>query len=171
MLSLHEVLIFTTGGTIEKIYNEFDGSLENKETTIRNKISSRLRLPATEIHVTPLMSKDSLHMTDEDRDLILNHVKEHAFADKSIIVLHGTDTMAVTAERCWKSILNPKVPIIFTGAMRPMGFEDSDALQNITEALILSKVLKPGFYICFHNQIFEVPGVQKNRIKGTFERV
>lgn len=167
----HEILIFTTGGTIEKTYNEFDGSLENRGTSIRNRISNKLRLPTTQIHVFPLMSKDSLYMTDEDRNFILSKIKEHAYGQTPIVILHGTDTMTLTAEFCWKNIPDPTVPVIFTGAMIPMGFEDSDATQNVTEALLATRILSPGFYITFHNQIFTVPGVQKNKTKGTFERI
>lgn len=168
-MSLHEILLFTTGGTIEKTYNEFDGSLENRGTSIKNRISAKLRLPTTQIHVFPLMSKDSLYMTDEDRNFILAKIKEHAYGKTPIVVLHGTDTMTITAEYCWKHIPEPLVPVIFTGAMIPMGFEDSDSTQNVTEALLATRLLSPGFYITFHNQIFKVPHVRKNRDKGTFE--
>ena len=74
------------------------------------------------------------------------------------------------SKTCTKSvddlrIKNLKVPVVFTGAMIPMGFEDSDATQNVTEALLSAKLLSPGFYISFHNQIFSVPHVQKNKDK------
>lgn len=170
-MNQQEILIFTTGGTIEKTYNEFDGSLENRGTSIKNRISTKLRLPTTQIQVYPLMSKDSLYMTDEDRKLILDHIKKQAYGKTPIVILHGTDTMTVTSEYCWKNISQPTVPIIFTGAMIPMGFEDSDATQNVTEALLATRILNPGFYIIFHNQIFEVPKVRKNKSKGTFEKV
>lgn len=167
----HEIMVFATGGTIEKTYNEFDGSLENRGTSIRNRILSKLRLPSTHIEVYPLMSKDSLHMTDQDRELIFQNLEKSASGHKPIVVLHGTDTMTVTAEYCQKRIPTPKVPIVFTGAMIPMGFEDSDATQNVTEALYSTRFLKPGFYISFHNQIFEVPSVRKNKEKSTFEKI
>lgn len=167
----HEILVFATGGTIEKTYNEFDGSLENRGTSIKNRILSKLRLPGTFIEVKPLMSKDSLLMTDQDRQIICQNIKGNAYGHKPIVVLHGTDTMTVTAEYCQKQIQAPKVPIIFTGAMIPMGFDDSDATQNVTEALYCARFLKPGFYISFHNQIFEVPNVRKNKEKGTFEKI
>ena len=165
----HEILVFATGGTIEKTYNEFDGSLENRGTSIKNRIVSKLRLPTTFIEVRPLMSKDSLYMTDDDRKIICQSIRENADGQKPIVVLHGTDTMTVTAEFCQKQIQMPKVPIVFTGARIPMGFEDSDATQNVTEALYATRFLTPGFYISFHNQIFEVPNVQKNKEKSTFE--
>lgn len=164
-----DVIIITTGGTIEKTYNEFDGSLENRGTSIKNRILSKMRLPYTNILVQPLLSKDSLFMTDEDRSLIAASVKEQMQLQCPIVVLHGTDTMSVTAEYCYKELGTPKTAVVFTGAMIPMGFEDSDAAQNVTEALLAAKLMPPGFYISFHNQVFSVPQVRKNKDKGTFE--
>ena len=53
--------------------------------------------------------------------------------------------------------------------MKPLGFEDSDALQNVTEALFAARLVKPGVYISFHNRLFTVPGVRKNKELGTFQ--
>lgn len=170
-VSVADVIIITTGGTIEKTYDEFDGSLENRGTSIKNRILSKLRLPYTNIHVHPLMSKDSLFMDEADREMICQTVAEEAKKIAPIVVLHGTDTMALSAQYCFDRIKNLTVPVVFTGAMIPMGFEDTDAIQNVTEALLSAKLLKPGFYISFHNQIFEVPHVQKNKEKRTFEAV
>jgi len=166
---IQDVIIITTGGTIEKTYNEFDGSLENRGTSIKNRILSKMRLPYTNIVVYPILSKDSLYMTDEDRSLIIATLREQEKKSCPIVVLHGTDTMSLTAETCFNEMGPPQVPIIFTGAMIPMGFDDSDAAQNVTEALLAAKILSPGFYISFHNQIFKVPRARKNKTRGTFE--
>lgn len=166
-----EVIIITTGGTIEKTYDEFEGTLENRGTSMKNRILSKLRLPYTNIHVHPLLSKDSLYMDDNDRALICKTIEEEAKKEAPIVVIHGTDTMAQTAEYCFNRIKNLSVPVVFTGAMIPMGFEDTDATQNVTEALLAAKLLPAGFYISFHNQIFEVPHVQKNKEKRTFEGI
>lgn len=164
-----DVILITTGGTIEKTYNELDGSLENKGTVIKNRILSKMRLPYTNILVHPILSKDSLYMTDEDRNLIAETILERSQEKTPIVVLHGTDTMALSAEVCFQKIKNPQVPVIFTGAMIPLGFDDSDAAQNVTEALLAAKILQPGFYIVFHNQVHVVPHVQKNKETRTFE--
>lgn len=166
-----DVLIITTGGTIEKTYNEFDGSLENRGTSIKNRILSKLRLPYTNLGVYPLLSKDSLFMDDNDRDLIFRTIDEKKNNKTPIVILHGTDTMALTAEYCFERIRNLEIPVIFTGAMIPMGFDDTDATQNVTEALLAARLLSPGFYISFHNQIFKVPFVQKNKENRTFEEI
>lgn len=164
-----DILIITTGGTIEKTYDEFDGSLENRGTSIKNRILSKLRLPYTNIGVHPVLSKDSLYMDDSDRQLICETISADLKKGAPIVVLHGTDTMALSAEYCFERIKNPSVAVVFTGAMVPMGFDDTDATQNVTEALLAAKLLAPGFYISFHNQIFKVPHVQKNKEKRTFE--
>jgi L-asparaginase len=164
-----DIIIITTGGTIEKTYDEFDGSLENRGTSIKNRIMNKLRLPYTNITVYPLLSKDSLHMDDHDRELIYQTINDQLNRNAPIVVLHGTDTMSLSAEYCYKKITDLRVPVVFTGAMVPMGFEDTDATQNVTEALLAAKLLTPGFYISFHNEIFHVPYVRKNKEKRTFE--
>jgi L-asparaginase len=166
---IQDVIIITTGGTIEKTYNEFDGSLENRGTSIKNRILTKMRLPYTNIVVVPILSKDSLYMNDDDRELIAKSVEEQMKKGSPIVILHGTDTMHLSAEYCFQKLAPPTVPVVFTGAMIPMGFDDSDAAQNVTEALHSAKLLKPGFYISFHNQVFIVPSVKKNKEQGTFE--
>ena len=160
--------IITTGGTIEKTYDELDGTLFNRETVIKNRINQRLRLPYTEIIIHSLMNMDSLEMTHENRLEILKKINELAKEGSPIVVLHGTDTMQQTAELIEANFTNIKIPVIFTGAMKPLGFEDSDALQNVTEALMAAQIVKAGVYISFHNRLFAIPGVRKDKKLGTF---
>ena len=63
---MRHISIITTGGTIEKTYDEATGSLENRRS-ILDRMLRRLRLSDTRANVIELMSKDSLLMTDEDR--------------------------------------------------------------------------------------------------------
>jgi L-asparaginase len=164
-----KINIITTGGTIEKTYDEQDGSLLNRGPLIRQKILDKLRLPFTDIDVTPILSKDSLYMDENDRAFLLKSLEEKLAEGHPVLVLHGTDTMALSAEYCFDRLKNLNVPVVFTGAMRPMGFDDSDAQQNVTEALLALRLLAPGFYISFHNCILPVPKVRKNKEKGHFE--
>lgn len=164
-----KINLVTTGGTIEKTYDEQDGTLFNRETVIKNKINDRLRLPYTEVCVHSIMSLDSLDMNDNDRFVINDKITTLLEEENPIVILHGTDTMQQTAELVSKNHAHLLVPIIFTGAMKPLGFEDSDALQNVTEAFMAAQLAKPGVYICFHNKLFSVPGARKNKELGTFE--
>lgn len=112
-------------------------------------------------------------MTDYDRTLLSKTIQGQLTKKRPIVILHGTDTMVKSASFCMDDFKNLnlklEVPLIFTGAMRPMGFDDSDATQNVTEALIAAQILTPGFYISFHNRIFTLPNVRKNKVKRTFE--
>lgn len=163
--------ILTTGGTIEKVYDEFEGSLENRDTIVKNKILQKLRLPYTEIIVKQILSKDSLYMDDNDREFILKSIKTHEKGKNPIVVLHGTDTLEVTARHCFERHPEVSVPVIFTGAMKPMGFDDSDAPQNVIEAIFAARILVPGYYATFHGKLFHVPNIRKNKSRGTFEEI
>lgn len=163
--------ILATGGTIEKIYDEFEGSLQNRDTIVKNKILQRLRLPYTDITVKQIMSKDSLYMDDDDRKFILDSLKAHEKGEHPIVVLHGTDTMDLTTKYCFDHYPSVKVPVVFTGAMKPLGFDDSDAAQNVIEAIFAARILPPGYYVTFHGKLFKVPNFKKNKQKGTFEEI
>src|SRR4051794_32768401 len=125
--------IVTTGGTIEKVYSEQSGQVENVVAKIDRYLQS-LRLPDTRVEVTPLMNKDSLEMTDEDRQLILSAVAVKA-AEGPVVIAHGTDTMVQTGRLLKAGLPQLRYPVILTGAMTPLGFERSDGLQNLTESL------------------------------------
>jgi L-asparaginase len=165
------LFILATGGTIEKIYDEFEGNLQNRDTIVKNKILERLRLPWTEITVKQIMSKDSLFMDDNDREFILQSIIAHERGKNPIVVLHGTDTMDLTSKYCHDKHPDVSVPVVFTGAMKPLGFDDSDAAQNVIEAIFAARILKAGYYVTFHGKLFTVPNFKKNKTKGTFEEI
>mgnify|MGYP006282158495 CR=1 FL=1 len=162
--------IITTGGTIEKSYDEVEGTLSNRGSHLREMLK-RLRLPYVHVHHQDLLWKDSLEMTDFDREMIYLAVKNFLGKNDPILILHGTDTMEVTAQYLYDRLMPVPSPIIFTGAMKPFGFEDSDALQNFTEALFATGLVEPGIYIAMHGALHDMPGVHKNRERGTFEKI
>lgn len=157
--------ILTTGGTIEKVYVEQQGSVANLEAKIERYIG-RLRLPDTEIDTTRLMNKDSLEMTDEDRAVILEAVR--ARLDAPVVITHGTDTMVETGLYLKRALGELRFPIILTGAMTPLGFESSDGLQNLTESFLAARIAAPGIYLVMHNHVFPVDRVKKDRERAQF---
>jgi L-asparaginase len=119
--------------------------------------------------VTHLMNKDSLEMTDADRERVLATVREKLEADPApVIITHGTDTMVETGLLLQRSLRALRFPIVLTGAMTPLGFEGSDGLQNLTESLFAARVLPPGVYVVMHNQVFPVDQVRKDRDLARF---
>lgn len=161
------VRIITTGGTIAKTYNESDGLLHPKGPVIESIIAT-LRLPDLRIVFEHVLSKDSLDLTDADRRLIVESVAGAVHEVDAVVVIHGTDTLATTGEWLHRELDPTPVPVVLTGAMRPYEFRDSDAEQNVTEALLACRFSSPGVYVAMHNRVLRFPGVTKDRNNLTF---
>jgi len=165
---MQTIHVIATGGTIEKVYSERTGDVQNLDSKI-DRYFRLLRLPDAEISITHLMNKDSLEMTVADRATVLRTVHEKLAAKPApVIVTHGTDTMVETGLLLQANLRDLEFPIILTGAMTPLGFEASDGLQNLTESLLAARVLPPGVYVVLHNQVFPVDKVRKDRELARF---
>jgi len=164
---MQRIYVVATGGTIEKVYSEQTGNVQNLDSKI-DRYFRLLRLPDAEIDITHLMNKDSLEMTDSDRALVLEAVREKLKNPAPVVITHGTDTMVETGLLLQRRIPDLQVPIVLTGAMTPLGFEGSDGLQNLTESLLAARVLSPGVYVVMHNQVFPVDRVRKDRDLARF---
>ena len=164
---MRHVTLLTTGGTIEKTYDERSGELSNRGSIVRRMLR-RLRLEGTRVSIVELMSKDSLFMTDADRETIAAAVETHQASTDGVVILHGTDTLAVTGEILHQRFHPPRIPVILTGAMRPYEMKRSDALQNLTESIFAGGVLPPAVYCVTHGRALRFPGVVKDRESGTF---
>jgi L-asparaginase len=169
---VRRITLITTGGTIEKTYDEATGQLLNQGSIV-SRMLRRLRLEETAVRTIELMSKDSLVMTDEDRRRVVEAVRtasEQSWdggCTTGIVILHGTDRLAETGERLVAELM-PRVSVVLTGAMRPFEMKRSDALQNLTEAIFAAGVLSPGIYCIAHGRALRFPGVRKDRERNTF---
>lgn len=164
-----KIAIISTGGTIEKTYDELSGVLHNQVSVLDVMLAS-LELRGVEVRRVQLMNKDSLDMTDEDHGLIAETAESMARATDGVIVVHGTDRLQHSGERLVTMFGTPRTPVVFTGAMRPYELRSTDALQNLTEALLAVQILGPGVYLSMHNQVLAFPGVVKDPRLGSFTR-
>ena len=164
----HTVTLISTGGTIETTYDERAARFGNVDTVVPEMLD-RLRLPFLDDRPVELMAKDSRDMTDTDHQLIATTAHAAATETDGVVVLHGTDRLETSGEVTIATGLPPS-PIVFTGAMRPWMLRDSDALQNLAEALIAVQLVPPGVYVAMHGQLLAFPGVVKDHRAGTFVR-
>jgi L-asparaginase len=164
---MQRVYVLTTGGTLEKVYSEQTGAVQNLDSKIDRYLRA-LRLPDLEVRTFRLMNKDSLEMTGADRQQVLEAVRERLREPAPIVITHGTDTMVDTGMALKNALPDLAVPIILTGAMTPLGFEGSDGQQNLTESLLAARILPPGVYVVMHNQVFPVEHARKDREKARF---
>jgi L-asparaginase len=160
------VRLFVTGGTFDKEYDERTGNLFFKDTHLRDMLKlGRCRVP---VEVRTLMMVDSLEMDDHDRELIISQCRKSE--QDRIVVTHGTDTMAETAQALGKAAL-PGKTIVLTGAMIPFAFGSSDGLFNLGAALAFAQSLPPGVYVAMNGRVFDWDNVRKNRDVGEFEEL
>ena len=163
------IALISTGGTIEKTYDELSGVLANGVSVLDVMLAS-LELRGVEVMRVQLMNKDSLEMSDEDHSLIAETAESMARASDGVVVVHGTDRLQHSGEALVAMFGTPRTPVVFTGAMRPYQLRSTDALQNLTEALLAVQLLPPGVYVAMHNQVLAFPGVVKDRQAGTFTK-
>ena len=161
------IALISTGGTIEKTYDELSGVLANQVSVLDVMLAS-LELRGVEVQRVPLLNKDSLEMSADDHTLIAESAARLARECDGVVVVHGTDRLANSGERVVELVGTPASPVVFTGAMRPYELRSTDASQNLTEALLAVQLLPPGVYVAMHNQVLQFPGVTKDRSAGTF---
>lgn len=159
-----KIQIISVGGTIDKVYFDKLSDYQIGGPSIRN-VFDHLVLNM-DYDIRPLIQKDSLDMTDEDRKLIHDEVANDP-CDR-ILITHGTDRMVRTAEEL--SSIKGKV-IILTGAMEPAGFKTSDAVFNVGCAIGAIQSLDPGVYIAINGRIYRPGQIRKNRKEGRFEEI
>ncbi|MGH8400950.1 MAG: asparaginase domain-containing protein [Gammaproteobacteria bacterium] len=154
--------IFTTGGTIDKIYFDAKSEFEVGEPQIGDILrETGVGFP---FEITALMRKDSLDMNEADRSMI--RVAVAGCVERRILITHGTDTMTDTAVALQG--IAGKV-IVLTGALNPARFRGSDAIFNIGGAVIAAQSMPPGIYIVMNGRVFDALKVRKNRDKNRFE--
>lgn len=161
-MSDESLAIFTTGGTIDKIYFDALSEFQVGETALEAILrEANVGFP---FEIASLMRKDSLELTDADRAAVRDAVM--AAPQRRILVTHGTDTMRETALALGD--VGAKT-VVFTGAMQPASLRRSDAVFNVGFAVAASRTLGPGVYIAMSGRVFDPSRVRKNRETQQFE--
>ncbi len=154
--------IYTTGGTIDKIY--FD---EKSEFQVGDPQIGELLHEANvtfDYQIESILRKDSLEVTDVDRSQILEQVLSDPC--ERMLITHGTDTMIETARQL-TSVKNKT--IVLTGAMQPARLRVSDAIFNIGYAIAAAQLLPHGVYVAMNGCIFDPLLSRKNVAANRFE--
>ena len=159
-----QIKIFTVGGTIDKIYFDKKSKYQVGEPAVDQVLKEANINFAYQIE--SILRKDSLDMTDDDRQLIFDKIEadDHTY----IIVTHGTDTLIETAKKIMT--IRDKV-VVLTGAIEPARSKSSDALFNIGSAVDAVQLLPVGVYIAMNGRVFDPNRVKKNMELNRFEEV
>lgn len=162
---MSEILVITTGGTIDKVYFDAKSEFAVGESVLPELLKEANVRQAYEL--TGLLRKDSLELTDEDRGLI--HATVAAANQSRVIITHGTDTMTDTAAVLAPlAQAQPQRTIVLTGSLSPARFARTDATFNVGMAFAAVQSLDPGVYIVMNGQVFSADRVRKDRSKNAF---
>lgn len=159
-----KITVINTGGTFNKRYNPLFGELEvPKDSLALDEIISYCY--NIDFDVLNIISKDSLDMNDYDRELIVKTIKD--CKNQNIIIVHGTDTMDLTAKYLDEKIKDKT--IVLTGAMLPISINKVEATLNFSQAIgFLNSNCESGIYISMHGSVKNYKKLVKNRELGKF---
>jgi len=160
---MKKILFLSTGGTFNKHYDEASGTIaiDTSAETLQ-ELAEKWR---TDFEIRTLIGKDSLEMDESDRTALLEAIMQSGYED--IIVIHGTDTMDLSAARIAQAKLNKR--IVFTGAMIPYRVDKVEATANVAMAYgFLQTSPQWGVYISMNGVIGEYSNIYKDRALGRF---
>ncbi len=155
------IVIVTTGGTIDKAYFDALSTYQIGEPVVKKLLDG-----ANVTHpyrIVELLRKDSLELTDEDRERLKQTVA--ALDEHRVVITHGTDTMTDSAQVL--AAIAGKT-IVLTGALSPARFSESDATFNIGMAFAAVQSLPAGIYVTMNGQVFRGDDVKKDRDQRRF---
>jgi len=162
---MNDLLIINTGGTFNKIYNPISGELEvDSEGKALEELSRKWL--CDDIERLNIIGKDSLEMTNQDRFEILLTIQQTQ--KNKIIIIHGTDTMHITAEYLAESELENK-QVILTGAMVPYSIDPVEATANVASAIGFVRTNKEcGVFVSMNGLVEHYQNIRKDRKAGRF---
>jgi len=161
--------IINTGGTFNKRYDPLGGDLFVPADDLAVERAIGPLGPGSGVKITGAIYKDSLQMDDADRDLLCEIVAKSR--ERSIVVVHGTDTMHRSAEAIATRLGDEtKKCVVLTGAMVPFSIDPVEATANLSAAVTAAGLLGPGVYIAMHGLVLPYAEIVKNRERGRFER-
>lgn len=159
---MNELHIFTTGGTIDKVYFDATSDFEVGEPTVEHIL--REAQVNFQFKVTSLMRKDSLEIDAADRAMIREAVM--ASECHHVLITHGTDTLSHTAEAL--ADIKGKT-IVLTGALSPARFRSTDAVFNVGLAIGALQSSSDGVFLAMNGMIFRAGEAHKNPETKRFE--
>jgi len=156
-----KIEVVATGGTIDKVYFDALSEFQVGDSQV-DEVFQEANVNF-EFNVTTLLKKDSLELTDHDRQLIRDHIQTSDA--KKFLITHGTDTMVETGQ--FLQGIEDKT-VVITGALQPIRLRKTDAIFNIGFAVSALQTLPCGVYVAMNGRVLDPSSAKKCRVKGQF---
>ncbi len=157
--------IINTGGTFNKRYDPIKGELFVPQDN--RAIEEILKSLVVDIPHSGIIYKDSLEMDDADRRILGEAIAQ--CNERTLIVVHGTDTIDLSAD--YIDTLKLDKTVVFTGAMIPFHIDPIEATANLAMAIGYARHACEGVHIVIQGVMSSFKQVKKNKSVGKFEYV
>ncbi|SDI59956.1 L-asparaginase [Pseudomonas flavescens] len=167
MPAAQKLLVLYTGGTIGMQMSAAGlAPASGFEARLRAQQSERReRIPAWRF-CELLPPIDSANMSQDNWLAMVAAIRQGVEQQgcDSVLVLHGTDTLAYSAAALSFLLLGLPVPVLLTGSMQPAGTENSDAWDNLFGAMqALHEGVQAGVHLYFDGALMHGARVSKLR--------
>ena len=130
------VLIIYTGGTIGMVPDPAGNQLVPMDFGMISQKIPELQRFSMLLTVLSLSEPfDSSDVSIDHWTLLARIIEEHYHEYDGFVILHGTDTMAYSASALSFMLEDLQKPVVFTGALVPIGRARTDARRNLITAL------------------------------------
>ncbi len=158
---MRKILVLGTGGTISCARSENGLTPAVSASELVAELVKDLKIPV-DIHTEQLFELDSTNMTPRHWEAAARRIRERYDEFDGFVITHGTDTMAYAAASLACLIQNSRKPVVFTGSMKPMLAEGSDAPQNLRDAIDYAADERAfGVRVVFAGSVFDARDVRK----------
>ncbi len=168
------VLILYTGGTIGMVRHSEPMSTQvvlDVPHLDGSQLKKRFRQLVPELkslancHTQILFNKDSGHMGSPEWIKMASVIQKNLSKFDGVVVLHGTDTLAYSAAALSFLLGNCDIPVVMTGAQKPLSDLRTDAKQNLICAVEIAahgpRQAVRGVSVFFGNELFLGTRVRK----------
>ncbi len=161
---MDEILVITTGGTIDKVYFDAKSDFEVGQSVVAELL--REAHVGIRYRIMELLRKDSLELVDADREAVRAAIESSGA--RRVVITHGTDTMTKTAAAIANTVAALDATVVLTGSLAPARFAHSDATFNVGMAFATVQSAPAGIYIVMNGQVFDGLAVRKDRAQNRF---
>ncbi len=164
---MSDIHIILTGGTIEKTYDPLTEKPELRQSSVVPDYLKDIVKIYPDVSFDNISQIDSVDMNDQVRSDIVKSISQ--CSARSVIIIHGTSTMEVTAQFILSHMGDIDKTIVLTGSMIPLKeFAMSDGGFNLGYAIAQSQNAESGVYVAMNACLFDAGDVTKDTSIGRF---
>ena len=166
---MEKILVIETGGTFATSSVDGVRSLEHAEKSIYDYqiVKERLYRFDYEFEIQRPIYTLSENMTFEKLNMLIDELYKIDYSKyRGVIIIHGTDTMAYTANLLSMLFSNLGIPIVMVSANHPISMKESNGISNFLGAIdFIHDTNIPGVYVIYKNYNDQIEIHLGSRIK------